>query len=579
MEVLRGRALNKWRDLVTLFLFHRDKKLALIKEKSIIKKRVPKVVVLWSIIGVIALNLFFYNQSYGKELTRFLSDKPVLSSISSLIYKVSWEKDFEMEELEQEVELSRIKENRAKNKAEEANLAREDAEEKTQQEVKKRAQAESAKKVADQKAQEEESKRKQEELARQVAEQKVLAKEVEEEKMNADKDGDGLSYRQELDQGTLDTDRDSDGDGINDNEDTHPAGGGRYLAQNFQWEYKGTDWTWDYSIHEDSYEYYKNKPRSSHGLEYITSDDPFIQEIAKALKKGAEKENYHLTSFIVSFVQGLPYVADFNTNVADLPKYPIETFIERNGDCEDFSYLSASLIKATGIGVVLVELPNHMAIGIKIKSSAWTQQAGSYYEMWGNRYYYFETTGNDWSLGEMPSEYNNEQAKIIDTWGGETINVYPQYEQPCDVSPNFSGYYTDGDYYYSDSQCRYKQSCLSYEGYYYNPDYQKLYHDSSCSQIVVKGCSKSTSPSGYFIKSGEYYYDSQCSQQARVCRSSTYSYDNYWDGYDFYWNSSCTQKVVSWCSKSTYNPGYFISSIDYEYYYDYQCTQIVPSRW
>lgn len=573
MEVLRGRVLNKWRDLVTLFLFHKNKNLALIKEKikdkdQIIKKDIPNVVIAWSIIGIIGLSLIFYNQSYGKELTIFLSNKPVLSNISNLIYRISWEKDFEMEELKQGIELSKIKEDRANVKAEEADLARENAEEKTQEEVKKRAQAEVAKGASDQKAKEEESKRKVEELARQVAEQEILANEVEEEKMNADNDGDGLTYRQELDQGTLDTDKDSDGDNINDNEDAHPAGGGRKDPQYFEWFYGGTNWTWTHSIHDDWYQYYKNKTRTSHGLEYVTENDPFIEEIANMFKKTANKEEYSVTLFISSFVQGLSYVEDYYTSFDEYPKYPIETFIDRNGDCEDTSYLAASIIDAAGYGSALVELPGHMAIAIKFSSSA----DGYYYQLDDGRYYYLETTNDEFELGDMPPEYKNEKAKIIKVWDGSVFYVYPKYEKPCDASSNFSGYYTDGNDIYSDSNCNNIAYCVFYEDLYYNYKSENFYWDSSCNQIVVKGCSKSTSYSGYFTSGGEYYSDSRCTQIARVCRSATYYSDRYWNGYDFYWNSSCTQKVVPGCDKSYYYTGYFYDGWDY--YYDYQCTQV-----
>ncbi|MFH1509711.1 MAG: MAP7 domain-containing protein [Candidatus Nealsonbacteria bacterium] len=561
MEVLRGKTLDKWRSLVTPFLFYKSK-------DGTIKKNVPKEIVLWSIILVIGLNFIFYSQSYGKELTRFLSDKPVLSSISSLIYKISWKKDFEMEELKQEIELSKIKEDRANVKAEESNLARENAEEKTQEEVKKRAQAEVAKGVSDQKAKEEESKRKQEELARQVAEQEVLAKEMEEEKMSADKDGDGLSYRQELDQGTLDTDMDSDGDNINDNEDAHPAGGGRKDPQYFEWSYGGTTWTWTHSIHDDWYQYYKNKTRTSHGLEYVTEEDPFIKEIAKMFKEESNREGYATSLFIASFVQGLSYVEDYYTSFDEYPKYPIETFIDRNGDCEDTSYLAASIINASGYGSALVELPGHMAIAVKAVSS----YDGYYYQLNDGRYYFLETTNDKFKLGDMSPEYKDEKAKVTRVSDGSVFYIFPQYEKPCDVSSDFSGYYTDGNDIYSDSNCNNIIYCVFYEDWYYDYRFKNFYWDSNCNQIVVKGCSKSTSPSGYFIKSGEYYYDSQCSQQARVCRLSTYSYDKYWDGYDFYWDGNCSQRVVSGCSKSSLYLGYFYNGANW--YYDYQCTQV-----
>ncbi|MGB2762118.1 MAG: hypothetical protein WBC21_01100 [Minisyncoccales bacterium] len=410
---------------------------------------------------------------------------------------------------------SKLKTEEAKRKIVEEELgetktAQKEAEEEAQQEAIKRSQAE--------------AKAKQEEFEKKLREQELADKETEEKMMNADNDNDGLTYREEEKKGTSDWNSDSDDDGIPDGEDTNPTGGGEYKPQYFEWEYDGTAWTWTYSIHEDWYNYYNNKPRSSHGLEYVTSDDPFIQEIAKALKETAEEKDYHLASFITSFVQGLPYVADFYTNIADRPKYPVETFIDRNGDCEDFSYLSASLITATDIGVALIEFDDHMAIGIKTVP----EQDGSYYEIGDGRYYYFETTAEDWRLGEMPDEYKNKQAKITRVWDGEITHSYPKYKKPCYASPDFSGYYYDSSNYYSDSQCNNLIYCMPYQEFYLNPQTSNFYWDSSCSQIVVKGCKKSKTYSGKFYISGTaWYYDSRCTNlyKSMTCDyPSSYAY-------------------------------------------------------
>lgn len=445
----------------------------------------------------------------------------------------------------------------------EEKIAKEEAEEKTRQET-------TAKKVAEAKA-------KQEEIIRKAREGDLAAKEAEERMMNADNDGDGLTYREELAKGTYDYNTDSDGDGIPDGEDLHPAGGGRYDAQYFSWkyDYDKTSWEWKYSIHEDWYAYYKNKPRLPHGAVYVTYNDDAIKAIAKQLKDNAVSKNYHIVSFTIFFIQGLPYVEDYYTGYDEYPKYPVETLIDRNGDCEDLSYLAASIIGAMNYDVVLVELPGnpgHMAIAIKIAP----EQSGTYYNLDGDRYYYFETTAEGWKLGDIPDEFRYTPATLIRIPSGEIINnVNPQYKKPCFVSPDFSGYYTDGKNYYLDGQCYNLVYCLPYKGYYVNPQVTtELYWDSSCSQTVTLGCFKSTDYPGYFYnKSYDFFYDSKCIQKAKLCRSSPNYSDTYYDGYNEYWDSSCTQKVVLWCPKSTYYPGYFFNNYDREIYIDSQCVQ------
>lgn len=403
-------------------------------------------------------------------------------------------------------------------------------------------------------------------------EQELAEKEAEERKMNADNDGDGLTYRRELELGTSDWNTDSDSDGIIDSEDAHPAGGGRNIPQTFAWSYGGHNWTWTESIQEDWHDYYRAKqPRSSpESVEYITSDDPFIKKISKKISENANaKSNINEVWLAISFVQNLPYVDDVFTGYDEYPKYPVETFFEKNGDCEDTSYLAASIIDAMGYGAVLILLPGHMAVGVYMNCDT----SGTYYEFEGRCYYYVETTSKDWTGGEIPDRYRNTLATLIKVPSGKTADVYPKYKKPCYASSDFSGYYFDGENYYSDNQCNYLTSCLLYEEFYYNPRIQSFYWDSGCVQIVTKGCSKSTSYPGYFYDDYNFYYDSRCIQKAKICRLSSYYSDRYWDGDYNYWDSNCTQKIVSWCSKSTYNPGYFFNSLDYDYYYDYQCTQ------
>jgi hypothetical protein len=426
---------------------------------------------------------------------------------------------------------------------------------------------------AENQAREAEKEAQQQAALKKQKEEELAEKEAEERKMNTDNDGDGLTYREEQNLDTSDNNIDSDNDGINDNYDLHPNGGGRGQAQDFHWSYNGQDWEYKISIHEDWYEYYKSKPRQDHGTVYVTANDKYIKQIAETLKEKAEEEGYCKSCFIASFVQGLPYIEDYYTGFDEYPKYPIETFIEKNGDCEDTAYLYASLMKAAGIGVSLVELPNHMATAIMFSPDS--SLSGYYYNFKNHRYYFLETTGENFNIGDMPSDFKFTKAKLIDAWSNKVSNLYPQYEKACYTSSDLPGYYYDDDnYFYSNSNCTNLATCISYEDFYLNPRTVDFYWDNDCTQKVVKGCHKSSNFPGYFYDDYDnYYYDSRCLRDANVCRASSYHSDRYWDGEDTYWDSNCTQRVRSWCLKSAYHPGYFFSTITNNYYYDYKCNQ------
>jgi hypothetical protein len=350
----------------------------------------------------------------------------------------------------------------------------------------------------------------QEEVIRKEKEKELAEKEEEERELEEDKDNDGLTNREELVLGTSDYDNDTDDDGIYDGEDVHPAGGGRYQAQTFSWAYEGYDWTWNENIHEDWYEYYKNKKRVEHGTDYVTYDDPFIERIAELISdKNAEKGFLCKSCLAISFIQSLSYIYDFYTGYDEYPKYPVETFFEKNGDCEDTSYLAASIIYALGVDVRLVILPSHMAIAVSFNCDT----AGTYYKADGKCYYYVETTSEDFEVGEIPNQFSSTRAELINIGTGGRDEFYPSYNSPCYESYIYSGYYTDGEYYYKDSACH----------------------------------------------------------NITICLPDVLDSEKYWNGYYSYWDNDCTLRVVSGCDKSVLYPGFFYNG--YDWYVDYRCTQ------
>lgn len=273
------------------------------------------------------------------------------------------------------------------------------------------------------------------------------------------------------------------------------------------------------------------KPRPTPlSLEYVTYNDPFIKTIAKKISEAADEKGFSKAALAEAFVQSLSYVDDVYTGRDEYPKYPVETFFEKNGDCEDTSYLTASIVTAMNIDTTLIVLPGHMAVGVWMDCDT----PGTSYKSNDRCYYYTETTGEGWLSGEIPDRYKYSVATLIKIPSGETVSdISPQYNKPCDLSTAFSGYYYDGNNYYSDSQCYNQVYCLSYKGYYVIPQVIALYWDSSCSQTVTTGCYKSKIYAGYFYKSGlAWYYDSACTQ---LYKSMTCIYP-YSYGY------SCTQE-------------------------------------
>lgn len=187
-------------------------------------------------------------------------------------------------------------------------------------------------------------------------------------------------------------------------------------SKSYNWTYNGHKYKITVEIPKSAYDYY-------HGLERIPTsdysvyvsypiDDNYLMGIVEKLQAFSSIEGFtdvQRVNLVVSFVQNIPFTNDFiTTGYDEYPRYPLETLIDGGGDCEDTSILASSLLKLMGFDTVLLSYPNHMAVGISI-----TNISGSYYSSDGKHYYYVETTGKNWKIGEIPPEYKDLSVTIL----------------------------------------------------------------------------------------------------------------------------------------------------------------------
>lgn len=199
----------------------------------------------------------------------------------------------------------------------------------------------------------------------------------------------------------------------------HTDTGNTSTSMVYTWDYNGKTWTLTFNIPQSTYEFYKNKQRTygNYGV-YVTYTDSSIVSLATLFNDKATQEgfnSYEKVSFIMAFVQSLPYTVDqVTTGYDEYPRYPIETLYENGGDCEDTSILFASLIYSSpmNIGCVLLELPavnpTHMAVGVLGDGIP-----GAFTTYDNKKYYYCETTGDGWKIGDIPDEYIGVIPKVV----------------------------------------------------------------------------------------------------------------------------------------------------------------------
>lgn len=176
--------------------------------------------------------------------------------------------------------------------------------------------------------------------------------------------------------------------------------------------------TINYSMDDGLFQYYRGLPRYYRDEDYLNyikdpMNDQYLSMVVDNLKEIGERRGYSAGELVretINFVQSMEYIDDdVSTEKKEWPKYPLETLYERSGDCEDFSILLAGVLAKMGYGTVLIKYDNHMAVGLKgndgLSGAAFTHE--------GNTYFYIETTGTGWEIGEIPEEYSDIQATLI----------------------------------------------------------------------------------------------------------------------------------------------------------------------
>ena len=127
-------------------------------------------------------------------------------------------------------------------------------------------------------------------------------------------------------------------------------------------------------------------------------------------------------NFAASFVQNLKY----ETEREEYPNYPVETLVDKGGDCEDTAILTAALLQAMGYDAVLIRFSppkegdaGHMAVGVAVTGVS----GGRSYSYDGQTYYYLETTSS-WPVGEIPPD-------ILSKYKGKSDGIYKLVPAPA----------------------------------------------------------------------------------------------------------------------------------------------------
>lgn len=145
---------------------------------------------------------------------------------------------------------------------------------------------------------------------------------------------------------------------------------------------------------------------------FVTVDDAAVVEVAGDLNDVAATRGFsqlETANFVLSFVQSIDYSFDnVSAGANEYWRFPLETLYDETGDCEDTSILYASIMEAMGYDSILMLLPGHMATGLSCPGAS-----GGHFDYQSVSYYYCETTGPGWEVGEVPPEMRNADVDPI----------------------------------------------------------------------------------------------------------------------------------------------------------------------
>ena len=196
--------------------------------------------------------------------------------------------------------------------------------------------------------------------------------------------------------------------------------GFQYFLRSYSWVYNGH--TFSFNLNISGQTYYEQReqnrdnwnPYSFGYAAHVNSTDLAIEQAAAAIKAEAVAMGYdseNTLDLALAFVQNpnIMYESDLNTTgYIEYVRYPVESLVDKVGDCNCKSVLFMSLIQTTELGYNGVFLiyngnPGHMAVGVAGTYSDYNwDYSYSYYPYLGQNYYYCETTGYGWLVGQLP---------------------------------------------------------------------------------------------------------------------------------------------------------------------------------
>lgn len=180
-----------------------------------------------------------------------------------------------------------------------------------------------------------------------------------------------------------------------------------------------SDGTFSYTINvfipSSLNEYYQSLNHvSASSIDFAKFVTPYALKPMADCLRTIYPDDEDFTNQVLTIIHQIPY------NAVTPVYYPVETLVKNTGDCDLFSVLAASILKAGGLDVVLLHYTSeeHMNIGVHLDKKPQSARLPiCSVERGGVTYYVAESTSTNWQegwrVGECPNDLKNAPVVII----------------------------------------------------------------------------------------------------------------------------------------------------------------------
>ena len=173
---------------------------------------------------------------------------------------------------------------------------------------------------------------------------------------------------------------------------------------------------------------YPSTPHFTNAQQLLKKDSyyrGYLKKVVRYVNNVAQEKNLfdlEKMQFILDFVQtpNIEYIEDeASEEIGNLPEYartPNETLFDKRGDCDCKAVLAVTLFREAGYPSAYILLPGHAAIGVAMTPDIMNRESGltlPYLKLAGKDYYFCETTGENWVIGDYSTNTPDKVEKVI----------------------------------------------------------------------------------------------------------------------------------------------------------------------